>query len=241
MDRMEGVGASKKQARTRVRARRRQLVQEQQPGARAEQALALSEAFLAWLAQYAGRPAGPSPAGAAPAGRAAGMLRDLSGLTITAFRPLPSEPPVGDLVRTALEAGVRVLLPVTVREDPDLAWVPATSRAGDGVAEDIMRGVALTGDELGPEVLGEVDVALIPGLAVDADGHRLGQGGGYYDRALPRLRSHVPVLVALHDHEQPTGAPGEAVPHEAHDILVHGVLTTAGVTLLRQPGPRAPG
>lgn len=222
---MDGISAAKAQARSRVRARRRQLVEGQSAQARAGQAGALAAAFLDWAGEYA---VGPGRAG-------------LPGLTVTAFRPLRSEPPVGELVQAALRAGVRVLLPVTVRDDPELHWVPATADTGDAVPEEVMRGVALAGDELGPAALREVDVALVPGLAVDAAGHRLGQGGGYYDRALPLLRPGVPVIVALHDHEAPTDRPGETLPHEPHDIRVHGVLTTAGVRLLRRPGPTGSG
>lgn len=212
---MDVVGEAKSRARSLVRSRRRDLVASQGPGRRAAQAQVLALTFRTWMGSYA-----------ASLGRAGP-----SGLTVTAFQPLPTEPPVGALVQAVLADGIRVLLPVTVRDRPDLHWVPATPATGDGVAADVMRGVALTGEELGPEALTEVDVALIPGLAVDRHGHRLGQGGGYYDRALPHLRPGVPVIVALHDHEVPTGA--VHLPSQAHDIRVDGVLTTAGVHLLR--------
>lgn len=210
------IVTAKQQARSLVRARRRDLVATQAPGDRDAQAAALSVAFRSWLQSYAdglGRPG-------------------TAGLTITAFRPLASEPPVGALIQDALADGMRVLLPVTVTGRLELSWVPASASTGDGVAAEVMRGVAPTGTEWGPEVLAEVDVALIPGLAVDAAGHRLGQGGGYYDRALPALRPQVPVIVALHDHELPTDAGAGSLPHAAHDIPVNGVLTTAGVSLL---------
>ncbi|WP_114907291.1 5-formyltetrahydrofolate cyclo-ligase [Ornithinimicrobium murale] len=199
---MDDVRAAKKQARSRVRARRRDLVERQGVAERAEQASALANAFLTWARGYA-----------------EGLGRgDLSGLVVTAFDPMPTEPPVHALVAAAREAGMRVLLPVTVREDTRLDWVTA----GDPTSE-----------VQGPEALLGVDIALIPGLAVDLSGHRLGQGGGYYDRALPLVRPGVPVVVALHDHEFPThAAPELAVPHAPHDIPVDGVLTTAGVTRL---------
>lgn len=211
------VGTAKQEARSAIRARRRAVVEDQGTAGRAEQAGALAAAFLTWLREYAVSRGRENP----------------SGLTVTAFRALPTEPPVGELVQAALGAGVRVLLPVTVRGEHELHWVTATPTTGDGVTEEVVGGVRLTGDELGPDALSEVDIALIPGLAVDREGHRLGQGGGYYDRALPLLRPGVPVIVTLHDHELPTDGAARPVPHAAHDILVDGVLTTAGVRLLR--------
>jgi 5-formyltetrahydrofolate cyclo-ligase len=38
--------------------------------------------------------------------------------------------------------------------------------------------------------LDSIDLVLVPALAIDPDGYRLGQGGGFYDRALPSLRAH---------------------------------------------------
>ena len=69
-----------------------------------------------------------------------------------------------------------------------------------------------------------VDWVLVPGVAFDAAGRRLGYGGGYYDRSLalvgPRTR-----LLALADTENVL----EHIPAEAHDRPVHGVITPDGV------------
>lgn len=200
---MLDVRAAKKQARTLVRARRRELVESQGAADRGAQGDALAQAFLTWLREYA-----------EGLGRA-----DLSGLTVTAYEEMRTEPPVSGLISAAQEAGMRVLLPVTILQTRTLRWVDAADPPG--------------ADE-GPEALLGVDIALIPGLAVDPEGYRLGQGGGFYDRALPIVAPDVPVIVVLHDHELPGGdaAPVHQVPHESHDIRVDGVLTTAGVRLI---------
>lgn len=209
------VRAAKKQARTLVRTRRRELVESQTAADRSAQAGALAQAFLTWLREYA-----------ESLGRT-----DLSGLTLTAYAEMPTEPPVSGLVRAAQEVGMRVLLPVTILETRTLRWVEAGPLGGEHDSPEDES------PEEGPEALLGVDVALIPGLAVDAEGYRLGQGGGFYDRALPIVRPGVPVIVTLHDHELPGSdtAPVPQVPHESHDIRVDAVLTTAGVRLIGAP------
>ena len=68
----------------------------------------------------------------------------------------------------------------------------------------------------------------VPGLAVDRFGHRLGQGGGYYDRTLASVRSRAdggPLLViVLFDDEVL-----DEVPYEPHDCRVDAALTPSGV------------
>ncbi|MDG4864098.1 5-formyltetrahydrofolate cyclo-ligase, partial [Streptomyces sp. T-3] len=68
---------------------------------------------------------------------------------------------------------------------------------------------------------------LLPGLAVDGRGMRLGRGGGSYDRVLDRLaraRVQPPLVVLLYDNEVVA-----RVPEEPHDHPVHAVVTPSGV------------
>jgi 5-formyltetrahydrofolate cyclo-ligase len=59
------------------------------------------------------------------------------------------------------------------------------------------------------------DVVLVPALAVDAAGRRLGRGGGSYDRALARVGPLVPLIALIYDDELV-----EQVPAEGHDVAV---------------------
>ena len=91
-----------------------------------------------------------------------------------------------------------------------------------------MRGLLEpTGPRLGKDAIGQADVVLVPGAAVSADGARLGQGGGCYDRALPRITAGTPVAVVLFDDE--VGLP---VPSDPHDVRVGFALTASGVRAL---------
>jgi 5-formyltetrahydrofolate cyclo-ligase len=69
-----------------------------------------------------------------------------------------------------------------------------------------------------------VDVALVPGVAFDASGRRLGYGGGYFDRLIPRLREDCAVLGIAFDMQIV-----DAVPAEEHDARVQAVVTPTRV------------
>ena len=69
-------------------------------------------------------------------------------------------------------------------------------------------------------------VLLVPLLAFDAHGHRLGTGGGFYDRTLAALR--VPAIGIAY-----AGQETESIPHEAHDRTLDMVLTEQGIRRFR--------
>jgi 5-formyltetrahydrofolate cyclo-ligase len=78
----------------------------------------------------------------------------------------------------------------------------------------------------------EPDVLLIPLLAFDARGHRLGYGGGFYDRTIARLRALKPVLtIGLAFDEQQV----DAVPHDGYDQRLEWVLTPTGPLRCSEP------
>jgi 5-formyltetrahydrofolate cyclo-ligase len=83
---------------------------------------------------------------------------------------------------------------------------------------------------MGPEVLQRCRLVLVPALAVDRSGTRLGQGGGWYDRALIHVRADTLVLAVCFP---PEVLPPHALPYEPHDQPVDGCLTSAGVEYFR--------
>ena len=66
------------------------------------------------------------------------------------------------------------------------------------------------------------DVVIVPALAVDHAGYRLGRGAGYYDRALAGVRAPLCALVFSHELLP-------EVPHEPHDVPVQLAVTPGGV------------
>ncbi|MFE7109256.1 5-formyltetrahydrofolate cyclo-ligase [Streptomyces sp. NPDC057575] len=159
-------------------------------------------------------------------------LPELSGArTVAAYVSVGTEPGTRTLLDALRARGVRVLLPVLLA-DNDLDWAPYEGpgrlvRAGRGLLEP-------DGEPLGRDAVLEADAVLLPGLAVDGNGMRLGRGGGSYDRVLARLAAadaHPALIVLLYD-----GEVVARVPEEPHDHPVDVVVTPAAV---RRPGSMA--
>ncbi|MFI9329627.1 5-formyltetrahydrofolate cyclo-ligase [Kitasatospora sp. NPDC052868] len=146
------------------------------------------------------------------------------GATVAAYVSVGGEPGTRPLLDALLARGVRVLLPVLL-PDNDLDWAVYTGSeglapAGRGLLEPV-------GERLGPEAVCAASPVLLPGLAVDRRGLRLGRGGGSYDRVLARLgRAGARPLLAvlLYEHELL-----ESVPAEPHDLPVDVALTPSGL------------
>jgi 5-formyltetrahydrofolate cyclo-ligase len=125
---------------------------------------------------------------------------------VALYLSFATEPDTGPLIEWLAHHRVRALAP-TLLPDADLGWMDVPD-----------------GPPLGLDAIIDADVILVPALAVDLRGHRLGRGGGSYDRALTRVRPHQTVLAVVHDDEVLN-----AVPSEPHDRIVNGALTPSGV------------
>ena len=152
------------------------------------------------------------------------LLPRLSG-TVAAYLAVGTEPGTAGLLRALADRSVEVLLPVLL-DDGDLDW----ARAGDGTAPGPHGLLEPTGTRLGRDAVARCSTVLVPALAVDRAGHRLGRGGGSYDRALPRTAAWVVAL--LHDGEAVT-----ALPAESHDAPVHALLTPSRGLVRLRPHP----
>lgn len=148
--------------------------------------------------------------------------------TVAAYVSMGTEPGTGPLIEVMRNTGTRVLLPVML-PDNDLDW--AEYRGPDDLVRTERGLFEPTGPRLGPDAVARVQLVLLPGLAVDTHGVRLGRGGGSYDRALDRVRqadTRPPLVVLLYAHEVVA-----AVPSEPHDHLVDAALTPQGMRRFR--------
>ena len=134
------------------------------------------------------------------------------GRAIACYASRADEPPTGQLRDRLLEAGAVVLLPRIDAEE--LRWIPVTSDTTWSVNR---WGITEPQGSVFPHA---PELWIIPALAIDADGYRLGQGGGYYDRALAHVVDDVPIIGVVFDDEVL-----ERVPREEHDTCVDVVVT----------------
>ena len=139
--------------------------------------------------------------------------------TVAAYVSVGREPGTGPLLDALAAAGKRVILPL-LQSDDDLDW--ALYRGPDELASARRGLLEPTGPGLGRDAVATADVVVVPGLAVDRTGMRLGRGGGSYDRALARVTGFT--VVALNAEELL-----ETVPAAAHDRRVHAAATEDGV------------
>ncbi len=142
--------------------------------------------------------------------------------TVACYVSVGGEPGTTHLLDRLVAAGKRVILPVLL-PDNDLDWAPYTgpsslAPARRGLLEPVSA-------PLGVEAVATADAVLVPGLAVGADGLRLGRGGGSYDRALGRVPVGTFTCVLLYDDERLA-----VVPAEPHDRPVTAAATPAGIT-----------
>ncbi|MCX5411963.1 5-formyltetrahydrofolate cyclo-ligase [Streptomyces sp. NBC_00059] len=151
-------------------------------------------------------------------------LPELTGAqTVAAYVSVGREPGTHALLDVLRARGVRVLLPLLMA-DNDLDWA-----VFEGLEHLVPAGRGLLepdGPRLGPRAVLDADAVLLPGLAVDGRGMRLGRGGGSYDRVLARLSAagaHPALVVLLYDDEVVA-----RVPEEPHDHPVDAVVTPAG-------------
>lgn len=166
--------------------------------------------------------AGQDPAlGARLAAHLLASLPPPAGAVVSGFWPLPGEVDIRPLLHALAERGHPVVLPITPPRGHPLRF--ARWRPGDALAPGRFGTLQPMGEELAPDVL------LVPLLAFDDSGNRLGYGGGYYDRTLAALPGRLAVGCAFAAQRM------AYVPVEATDIRLDAVATECGVLILKDP------
>ena len=139
-------------------------------------------------------------------------LLPLASGPVAAYLSVGTEPGTAALLDALAGAQVEALLPVLL-PDGDLDW----ARADDGVVPGPHGLLEPAGPRLGRDAVARCTLVVVPALAADRAGTRLGRGGGSYDRVLPRATGTVVAL--LHD-----GELVDALPADPHDVPVDAVV-----------------
>lgn len=141
------------------------------------------------------------------------------GAVVSGFSPIRSEADIRPLMAALKARGARLCLPVILDKE---TIVFRELVAG---AELVPMGFGTFGPGPEAQVL-EPDLMLMPLAAFDAQGQRIGYGGGYYDRAIHRMhkKGSAPQLIGIAFDCQEVAS----VPAETHDMRLHAILTESG-------------
>lgn len=140
---------------------------------------------------------------------------------VTCYLPFGNEPDTELFIDWALDNQIEVLLPVS-KSDGTLEWVNFDGDTKVG----IFGFHEATGTPVPPHA---IDLAIIPALAVDANGSRLGKGKGFYDRALLEFEPTPPIVAVVFETEILS-----EVPAETHDHPVDAAVTPSGIKYFTQ-------
>jgi 5-formyltetrahydrofolate cyclo-ligase len=146
---------------------------------------------------------------------------------VAAYVSREDEPPTQQLLEVLAARGLRILLPVVggerrlVQGWAEYAGAAALTEPSPG------RPLEPSGPDLGAAEIGAADVVLLPALAVDTAGTRLGYGAGWYDQALAHVRPGTP-LIALVYEDEVLDAAQAPLPRSAHDRAVGSAATPQG-------------
>ena len=151
-----------------------------------------------------------------------------AGETVCAYVPVGTEPGSAELIDSLLRRGVRVLLPVARHDAGGPAGAAAVGRV-PARRPGARRGSGCASPRepwLPADAIAAATVVLVPALAVDRAGVRLGRGAGFYDRSLPLAAPTARLVAVVRDDELV-----DRLPAEPHDVRMTHALTPR-----RRPG-----
>ncbi|MDQ0205591.1 5-formyltetrahydrofolate cyclo-ligase [Alkalicoccobacillus murimartini] len=137
-------------------------------------------------------------------------------LTVSRMPEVDTEP----IIDRAWQEGKKVVLPRINKETREMRFyeVDTTQQLEETIFQLREPIPSLTIHRLPSEI----DLMIVPGVAFTDEGHRLGLGGGYYDRYLPYFEGTTVSLLFPEQHI-------DSIPIEAHDSLIHHLVSTMGV------------
>lgn len=146
--------------------------------------------------------------------------------TIMVYLSFKNEVETKSIIKSAWEDNKKVIIPICQK---DCTILPSLFTSFNdleanklGILEPSTNKIQIA-DPL------SIDLCLIPGLAFDLEGHRLGFGKGYYDRFLPLLKPNTPKIALSYELQLSTST----IINEEHDVLMDGICTEEKLYILK--------
>ena len=153
----------------------------------------------------------------------------VNGGVVCAYVPVGAEPGSIEMLDALRRHADRVLLPIARTADDDSSTAMWWGEYRPGELVKARFGLLEPGGPwLPPPAVADADVVLVPALAVDRSGARLGRGRGFFDRTLVLRDPRARLIAIVRDEELL-----DAVPHEPHDVpMTHALTPWRGVVEL---------
>ena len=135
---------------------------------------------------------------------------------IASYISFGDEPNTTDLNAKLLNNGKSLYLPRIIGDE--LEWVQWNGDASQLIPSKLSKNIL---EPIGPAIpeLSKIELVIVPALRIDRSGYRLGQGGGFYDRALTKLNAWSIGLI------HPDEISSEDLPRESFDIPLNAAAT----------------
>jgi len=150
--------------------------------------------------------------------------------TVSMYLHIGSEVRTGEILAWCIARGKRVIVPVTNKQNRRLVFSELKSpekelQVGNfGIPEP-------TPESLHPIPLEEAQVVLVPGIAWDLRGYRIGYGGGYYDRSINALHKEMPTIGLAYELQIVREIPTSRYDRRANKLVTERrVITTQSMT-----------
>lgn len=137
-----------------------------------------------------------------------------------------SEIDTADFIEDFLKMGKRIFIPRTNIEEKTMEAVEIKSL--DNLIED-KYGILEPAKDIKAAKKIDLDLIILPGVAFDSKGGRVGYGGGYYDKYLQDLDINIPKAALCYDFQLV-----DRVPCEEHDIKADCIVTEEKIVMLNE-------
>ncbi|MBF8983376.1 5-formyltetrahydrofolate cyclo-ligase [Lutibacter sp. B2] len=174
----------------------------------------------------------PIPIVSEKSGKISELLKSMNlyknAQSVMVYIDFRNEVKTNDIINDLLSKNKRVVIPISIPETREMILSQLLNPGKEltkgtyGILEPKKEYIR----EVNPET---IDLILVPGVAFDEEGYRLGYGGGYYDRFLDKLTKNIPSIALAFDLQIM-----EKVPRDVHDHAVDSIVTESRIISCNQ-------